>query len=175
MELEISDNVLALLMKDIQRLPVNLQFGLHVASCIGVCVTDSMLNYLSIDLGLDLKDILHQAPKKGFMININDSTMFCFEHDKIQEAVYELMPDLQRFGLALCTHTLNSSVEDDELFFAAINQINQGGPAAVHMSSQKSVFSELNLKAGMHSILITTLLSRYFNMEYHSWEILIGH
>jgi predicted ATPase len=117
-----------------------------------------MLNYLSIDLGVDLKDILQQASQKGFMIDIAGSTMFRFAHDKIQEAVYEMIPEQQRrenhmrFGLALCTQTLDNSVEDEELFYAAVNQINQGGPTAVHEPSQKSVFAQLNLKAGRRSI-----------------------
>ena len=57
MELEISDDVLALLMKDIQRLPSDLQYRLQVAACIGSCVTESMLNCLSTELELDLKGI----------------------------------------------------------------------------------------------------------------------
>jgi predicted ATPase len=157
-ELEISDSVLALLMSDIKRLPRNLQFGLQIAACIGSCVTESMLDYLSIDLGLDVKDILRQVAQKGFMIDVAGSTMFRFAHDKIQEAVYEMMPEQQRrenhmrFGLALCTQTLDNGVDDEELFFAAVNQINQGGPTAVHEQSQKSVFAQLNLKAGRRSI-----------------------
>ena len=90
-ELEISESVLALLMNDIQRLPSDLQFGLQVAACIGSCVTDSMLNYLSTELGFDLKSILQQASQKGFMI-VAVSSMFRFAHDKIQEAVFELIP-----------------------------------------------------------------------------------
>ncbi len=157
-ELEISDSVLALLMSDIKRLSRDIQFGLQVAACIGSCVTESMLNYLSIDLGLDLKDILRQVAQKGFMIDMADSTMFRFAHDKIQEAVYEMMPEQQRrenhmrFGLALCTQTLDNGVDDESLFFAAVNQINQGGPTAVHEQSPKSVFAQLNLKAGRRSI-----------------------
>ena len=161
MELQISDGVLALLMKEIQRLPSDLQFGLQVASCIGSSITESMLHYLSNDIGLDLKLILQQVSEKGFMIDLAGSTMFRFAHDKIQEAAYELMPDHQRrenhmrFGLALCTQSLDSCMDDDELFFASVNQINQGGPAAVHEPSQRFVFAELNLKAGRRSIYLS--------------------
>jgi hypothetical protein len=47
---------------------------------------------------------------------------------------------------------LNNGDEDEELFFAAVNQINQGGPSAVLEPSQKHVLAELNLKAGRRSI-----------------------
>ncbi|KAL7431794.1 hypothetical protein ACHAXH_004913 [Discostella pseudostelligera] len=167
LELEISDDVLALLMKDIQRLPSDLQFGLQVASCIGSCVTYTMLGYLSTELELDLKDMLRQVSRKGFMIDIASSTMFRFAHDKIQEAAYELMPEQQRrenhmrFGLLLCTHTMKNNVEDDELFFAAINQINQGGPTAVHEPSQMSIIAQLNLKAGRRSIELSDYITAF--------------
>jgi hypothetical protein len=157
-ELEISNDVLTLLMNDVQRLPSDLQFGLQIASCLGSFVTERMLEYLSIDLGIHLKEILQHVSQKGFMLDIAGSTMFRFAHDKIQQAVYEMMSDQQRrenhlrFGLALCTRTLNSCVENDELFFAAVNQINQGGPTAVHEPSQLIVFTELNVKAGKRSI-----------------------
>jgi hypothetical protein len=118
-----------------------------------------MLNYLSMGLGLDLKNILQQASQKGFMIDVaGTSLMFRFAHDKIREAAYELIPERQRrenhmrFGLALFTQTLDNIVEDEELYFAAVNQINQGGPTAVHDPSQKNVFAQLNLKAGRRSI-----------------------
>jgi hypothetical protein len=42
--------------------------------------------------------------------------------------------------------------EDEELFFAAVNQINHGGPTAVLEPSQKNVFAQLNLKAGKRAI-----------------------
>ena len=157
MELEISDDVLALLMSDIQRLSSDLQYGLQIAACIGSCVTESMLNYLLIGLELDLKDTLRQASEKGFMIDIG-STMFRFSHDKIRQAAYELMSERERrenhmrLGLALCSQTLENLADDEKLFFAAVNQINLGGPIAVHDPSQTHVIAELNLKAGKRSI-----------------------
>ena len=158
MELKISDSVLALLMDEIERLPDDMKFGLQVASCIGSHMTESMLVNLSKELGLDLIEILRKLSQKGFMIDITGSAMFRFAHDKIQQAAYEMMPDHERrinhmrFGLALWNHTLNNDVENEELFFAAVNQINQGGPTAVQESSQTSKFAELNLRAGRRSI-----------------------
>ena len=53
-----------------------------------------------------------------------------------------------RFGLALCAQALQNSIEDDKLFFTAMNQINEAGLSALHDISQKHVIAELNLKAG---------------------------
>jgi predicted ATPase len=73
-----------------------------------------------------------------------------------------MMPEQQRhenhmrFGLCHCIQTLDDSFDNDELFFVAVNQINQGGSAAVHEPSQKSIVAELNLKAaGRHSIQLS--------------------
>ena len=98
--------------------------------------------------------------------------MFRFAHDKIQEAVYTMIPEQQRrenhkrFGLALCTQTLDNSVEDEELFFAAVNQINQGGPTAVHEPSQKCVFAQLNLKAGRRSIELSDYNTAFMMFQH---------
>ena len=170
MGMEISDGVVAFLMKQIRRLPSDKQFVLQVASCIGTCITEPFLEYLSRDLRCDLKDVLRQVSKDGFMIDVADSTTFCFAHDKIQEAVYEMMPEQQRrenhmqFGLSLCIHTLDDRLDDQELFFVAVNQINQGGPAAVHDPSQKCIIAELNLKAGRRSIQLSdyNIAMKYF-------------
>jgi len=161
MEMEISDGVVAFLMKQVRRLPSDLQLGLQVASCIGTCVTESMLAYLSADLGHDLNTILWQVCQEGFMIYVADSSLFRFAHDKIPEAVYAMMPEQQRrenhmrFGLCLCIQTLEDRFDNEELFFVAVNQINQGGSAAVHEPSQKSIIAELNLKAGRRSIQLS--------------------
>jgi predicted ATPase len=131
-----------------------------------------MLGYLSTDLGFDLKDILQQVAQMGFMIDIAVSSMFRFAHDKILEAVYETMPEQQRrenhmrLGLALCMPTFGNDASDEALFFAAVNQINLGGPVAVHEQSQKSVFAQLNLKAGRRSIELS---------DYHTAFKLLQH
>jgi hypothetical protein len=77
MELKISESVLALLMDDIHRLPSDLKFRVQVASCIGSCVDEPILGFL---FELDLKNILQQVSRKGFMINLSCST-FRFAHE----------------------------------------------------------------------------------------------
>jgi predicted ATPase len=82
---EISESVLALLVDEMERLPSDLQLGLKLASCLGSCVQNNVLDILSKDLGIDLLGILQQVSEKGFMSN-EDGMMFSFTHDKIQQA-----------------------------------------------------------------------------------------
>lgn len=158
MDMEIYPNVLALLIKDMRGLPTDLQLGLKVASCWGSCVKYSIVDILSEELKVDLVDILQQVSKRGFMINNSDAAMFRFTHDKIEQAAYQLMLEQQRreyhirFGLALFANKLSNRTGNDELFFAAINQTNSGGPSAVYKPGKKSIIAGLNLKAGRRAI-----------------------
>jgi hypothetical protein len=95
MDLKISDDVVAFLLKDMQRLPTDLRLGLEVASCSGSCVKCTVLDILSENLHVDLQDILGQVSERGFVDNVG-GTMFRFAHDKIQQAAYALMSEEKR-------------------------------------------------------------------------------
>ena len=66
--LEISDNVLVLLIEEMQKLPTDLQLGLKVASCLGSSVKYSILDILSQDLMVNLRHLLDQVVEQGFMV-----------------------------------------------------------------------------------------------------------
>ena len=83
---EISESVLALLMKEMKRLPTNLQLGLKISSCLGSCVQKNILDILSKNLEMDLVGILKQVSEKGFMKSMDNGGVFLFAHDKIQQA-----------------------------------------------------------------------------------------
>ena len=82
----ISSSVLALLMKEMQQLDTSFQLGLGVASCFGSHVGKNVLIILSQGLEVDLVDIIEQVSQKGFMYREDNSVMFRFAHDKIQQA-----------------------------------------------------------------------------------------
>ena len=67
-----------------------------------------------------------------------------------------------QFGLALSLHTAN--MENNEIFFTAIAQVNKGGPDCLYDTSQKGIIARLNLQAGKLSIVLsdyTTALSLF--------------
>ena len=79
---------------------------------------------------------------------------------------YELESTEQRrnchmkYGLLLCSHTLVNGVENNSsLFFTSVNQINKGGPDAIHDSNHRSKLAVLNLKAGKLSIVLSDYMS----------------
>lgn len=86
---EISGNVVSLLIKELQRLDPNLQLALKVASCIGSSVLYSIVDILSQDLQVDLRDLLSLAVQEGFMLHVDESRIR-FAHDKIQQGEIDL-------------------------------------------------------------------------------------
>lgn len=93
--MEISDDLLILLMKEMKDLPVNLLLGLQVASCWGSCIKYSIASIISKELNIDLVNVLKQVSNRGFMIDISEKSLFRFTHDKIEQAAYEIMPEQQ--------------------------------------------------------------------------------
>mmetsp|Transcript_43738 Transcript_43738/g.91966 ORF Transcript_43738/g.91966 Transcript_43738/m.91966 type:complete len:1476 (+) Transcript_43738:19-4446(+) len=181
-DLEISEDVLALLVKEMKSLPSDHQLGLQLAACIGTGITKHELDILSRYLGKNLYVILSQVSTKGYMKNDNGS-IFSFVHDKIEQACYESMSieerrgNHMRYGLALCENSMENGGGDYELFFAALNQINRGGPSAVDGSNQKDVIADLNLRGGIRSIELSDMntafklfISGISFLDMNHWE-----
>jgi len=59
-----------------------------------------------------------------------------------------------QYGMALCSYTANCP-DNNDLFFTAITQINQGGPSVIGDTRQKISIASLNLKAGKLSIILS--------------------
>ena len=60
-----------------------------------------------------------------------------------------------QYGLALCSHSLDNRADNNEVFFAAITQINHGGPSVSIDPKQKNIIASLNLEAGKLSISLS--------------------
>ena len=61
-----------------------------------------------------------------------------------------------KYGLLLCSHTLDNGAENNSsLFFTSVNQINKGGPDAIQDPNHRSKLAVLNLKAGKLSIVLS--------------------
>jgi len=167
-DLEISDDVLSLLIMEMKKLPSDIQMGLKVFSCIGASVNEAVIETLSSHLAINLGSILDDATRKCYMDKVAGTKKYRFVHDRVQQAAYEMIPEEDRrlyhmnFGLSICSHVLNG--ENDDLFFTSVNQMNQGGPEILADPSQKPVIARLNLNAGAKCIELSDYASaiRYF-------------
>ena len=66
-----------------------------------------------------------------------------------------------KYGLLLYSHTLtlgNGAAENNSgLFFTSVNQINKGGPDAIHSPDHRRKLAVLNLQAGKQSIILSDI------------------
>jgi len=179
LDLDIADNVVALLTRKLDKLPSDMQQGLQAAACLGSSVDNSVAEVLSSQLGFNLCTILQQAMQKGYMDQVGSK--FRFVHDKVHQAVYEMMPEKQRrerhvaFGLVLSSQALNNG--NDDLLFIAVGQINRGGPGAVSNPLQKTMIASLNMNVGTKAVSLSDFASAldYFKhgilfLNQNHWE-----
>ena len=72
-----------------------------------------------------------------------------------------------KYGILLCTHTLVDGVENNSsLFFTSVNQINKGGPDAIHNPNHRSKLAVQNLKAGELSISLSDITTAFKFFEH---------
>jgi len=165
-EMRITDNVVDLLTKSLNKLPEASLEALKMASCIG---NTFRLKYLGTILSEPSKEIytrLETAVREGFIYPIQnqswgisfitedaaDKLEFAFRHDKIQQAVYGLIPQHETDHLHLSIGRLlleGKSKEDIQTeIFKIVNQLNPGIKRIVEPEERLQV-AELNLVAGI--------------------------
>lgn len=153
----ITDNVVELMINELKFLPKSTQLILQLASCIGA---NFDLHTLSI--------VEEKAPKelfKDLMIAINSGLIlplseldenlliqnYQFLHDRIQEAAYALIPEVQKSKIHLQIGQLLlenvSDIERKENLFAIVDHFNIGRKLITELSRRKTL-ARLNLEAG---------------------------
>jgi predicted ATPase len=72
-----------------------------------------------------------------------------------------------KYGLFLCSNTLDDGAENNSgLFFTSVNQINKGGPDAIHNPNHRSKLAVQNLKAGELSISLSDITTAFKFFEH---------
>ncbi|NBB77545.1 MAG: AAA family ATPase, partial [Bacteroidetes bacterium] len=159
-ERNITDNVVELLADKITFLPDETQEILKVAACIGnqfdtetlaACHTLEAASGRTSDEGKDpIHEALQAALAEGYITPTENR--FRFIHDRIQQAVYSLIPDEEKSTVHHRIGTLlleKASDEKREIFlFEIVNQLNQG-LELIDSEEEKERLAELNLRAGV--------------------------
>ncbi|WP_066380313.1 hybrid sensor histidine kinase/response regulator [Anabaena sp. CA = ATCC 33047] len=166
-DIEITDNVVDLMVNQIQKLSPMTQNVLKLAACIGNQFTLDILSIvnqktwdetaadlweslqaglvLPIDESYKIPLVFHSLPEANFTIS------YKFLHDRVQQAAYSLIADslkkathLQIGRLLLENNTLE---ERSENIFNLVNHLNYG-TELLALDSAKIQLAELNLIAG---------------------------
>jgi len=85
-DVEMPDNVVLLLIKDMTALSADLLLCLQALSCMGSLVLYPTLDVISADLvGVDLKASLQELTRRGMLMDTNEHIRF--SHDKVRTDV----------------------------------------------------------------------------------------
>jgi PAS domain S-box-containing protein len=160
-----ADNVAALMVGKLVRLPGVTQTALRALACLGN-VAD--VATLAIVLGTS-EDEVHPALRQAVQHELVQhlSGQYKFVHDRVQEAAYSGIPQEHRaathlrIGRLLVAHS--SPENRDEAIFDIINHLNRGA-ALVDLADEREQVAEFNLIAGKRAKASTAYASalRYF-------------
>ncbi len=148
--MRVTDNVVELMADQISRLPAQSRDSLKIAACIGSwfdLVTLSMIQNISIDNALSY---LSSAINEGLIVP--QGQKYTFYHDRIQEAAYSLIPQLEksmmhtRIGRLLLQKTEKNELNEKILYI--VNQLNEGRNL-LYTEDERLELAKLNLQAGI--------------------------
>jgi predicted ATPase/class 3 adenylate cyclase len=149
-EKNITDNVVELMTGKILRLPEPTQEAMKAGACTGNSFDlDILAVILQKDAGV-LKEDLYEGLKEGLIAPLGESKIR-FTHDRIQQAVYALIPPDQKNEVHLRIGTLlNEHISPEkrsERLFDIVNHLNTGS-ALITGESEREALANLNFQAG---------------------------
>ncbi len=177
----ISNNVVELLVGQIRELPVTVIETLKSAACIG---NTFKLNTLSTvrkqDIGV-IADLLDEAINEGYVFykNVNQihwvregmDVEFQFSHDRVQQALYSLIPDEEKqqthYEIGKLLYASLQPAQAEEQIFQLVFHLNFGIDIITDAAS-KLWLAQLNLKAGKEAKKIIAYESAYVYLSIAS-------
>ncbi|MEM9541784.1 MAG: AAA family ATPase [Cyanobacteria bacterium P01_E01_bin.42] len=193
---QITENVVELMAKKVQKLPPETLAVLKFAACVGNQFNLETLAIVFEKAPRETAIVLGAALREGFIVPISDTyklmeieveglsdrlvAEYKFAHDRIQQAVYSLIPEAERQAVHLHLGQLllaNISHEEREQnIFDIVNQFNKGH-TLINERSELDKLATLNLQAGKKA-KASVAYQPAFNylkigitaLEYDSWK-----
>ncbi|MEI7993703.1 MAG: adenylate/guanylate cyclase domain-containing protein [Methylococcaceae bacterium] len=149
-EQNITDNVVELMAGKIRVLPQETQRAMKLAACIGNSFSVSTLAVINQQEIAEIHQALFEGLREGLLIPSGDHIRF--SHDRIQQAVYSLIPDKEKNLMHLSIGKLLLSnipaEQQEEKLFDIVNQWNWGKEIIIS-ENEKEQLAKLNLRAGI--------------------------
>jgi predicted ATPase/class 3 adenylate cyclase/tRNA A-37 threonylcarbamoyl transferase component Bud32 len=156
MQMNVSGNVVDLMTDYVQKLPSEILSLLETASAIGNRFDKKTLAVVKDADDKKIQSQLNIAVSDGLLIPSGDE--YKFAHDRVQQAIYSLIPEKEKTSL----HLLNGKRlisyygvnEQQERIFEIVNQWNLGA-ALLTDKKEKAYLGHLNLQAGKKAMAST--------------------
>jgi PAS domain S-box-containing protein len=155
-----TDNVVDLMVEKLNRLSVKTQKALQLFACIGNSAEYILLETAYEGLGKELHDDIWEAVRTGLVFRSEGA--YRFLHDRVQEAAYSLIPEIERgrthlqIGRLLAARTASAEIEGRA--FEIVNQLNRGS-RLITSPDERTQVARLNLIAGRRARLSTAYAS----------------
>ncbi|BAZ00416.1 two-component hybrid sensor and regulator [Tolypothrix tenuis PCC 7101] len=195
----VTDNVVAFMSLQLQKLPPSTQEILQLAACIGNSFDLTTLAIVSSQSEIETAACLWKALQEGLILPIGDVYKFYvgqetqastsenkqtvnykFLHDRVQQAAYSLIPDDQKqathlqIGRLLQQRLLEN--EQEERIFDIVGHLNQG-LGLITQANDRQTLAQLNFQAGVKAKTATayTAATEYFQiaialLESDCWQ-----
>jgi PAS domain S-box-containing protein len=175
---DITDNVVELMAEKVRRLPDPALRVLREFACLGTVARAATLSKFLETSEDDMHAALLHVIHSGLVI-LRDGA-YAFVHDRVQEAVYALIPEDERaaahlrIGRVLASHTEPAASE--ETIFETVNHLNRGA-AVIGSPAERGRVAAFNLLAGKRAKASTAYASAltYFTagrmLVVDDWEL----
>ncbi|MFL9934109.1 AAA family ATPase [Paraburkholderia sp. RL18-103-BIB-C] len=144
-----TDNVVDLMAVKLKRLSATTQEALKQLACLGNVAGIATLTLVHGDTEEAMHAALWEVVLAGLVIRENDA--YKFLHDRIQQAAYSLIPEVERAEVHLrIGRALLASMTADQLaghLFDVANQFNRGATLLIERD-EKARVATINLRAG---------------------------
>lgn len=178
-ERQLPDDLVEFITKSLNRLQKEVISSLCILSCFGTSTDCSLVEKLQNAAGLSLLDPLDTAVAQGILNKKNK--VYFFVHDRVMEAVYNMMEPEERrqyhykYGMYLCTVAMTD--KDDGLLLIAVGQINLSGSMALHDEDAERGLkaAKLNQLAGKIAMGMSDLFSAYSFFDHGISALRKGH
>ncbi|TAH20792.1 MAG: GAF domain-containing protein [Cytophagales bacterium] len=178
-QMNFTDNVVELLVGKVQKLPKVTQKVLKLAACVGNRFDLQKLVLVSNESHEQIHEDLEKAVVENLILP-TDSDNYKFAHDRVQQAVYSIIPEEEKKSIHLSIgqvliNTLNEEEKEIELF-EIVNQMNLG-LELIDKQEKRKALAQLNLQAGLkasdaaaYSTTFDYLQTAISLLEPNSWK-----
>jgi PAS domain S-box-containing protein len=157
---DITDNVVELMAAKVSRLPGPALRVLKQLACLGTIVQAATLSMVLGAPEGEIHAALWEVVRSG-LVYLRDGA-YAFLHDRVQEAVYALIPEAERatthlrIGRVLASQT--APAEFEETIFEIVNQFGRGA-ALIDSPAERDRVAAFNLTAGKRAKASTAYAS----------------